>query len=88
MAARRDVDGAVRDYRKALELNRNDALAHGNLGGLLVNQGVLEEGVAHLFEAIRLDPNNAGPYVLPFHQPAGGRAVMMRVQRDASEPRP
>jgi tetratricopeptide (TPR) repeat protein len=53
-----DVAGAMREYRKALELNPQNAIAHSNLGGLLVNEGAARDGAAHLAEAIRLDPQN------------------------------
>ncbi len=62
LAADDDVDGAVQEYRKALEVNPANAVAHSNLGGLLVNQGQIDEGVAHLLEAIRLDPNDGTPH--------------------------
>ena len=57
-----DTAGAVRQFKKALELNPQNAVAHSNLGGVLVTQGLVEEGVSHLNEAIRLDPANGGPY--------------------------
>jgi tetratricopeptide (TPR) repeat protein len=62
LRAGHDVDGAMRQYRQALTLNNRNAVAHSNLGGLLVTQGVIEEGVTHLQEAIRLDPANGSPY--------------------------
>jgi tetratricopeptide (TPR) repeat protein len=62
LRAGHDVQGAVRQYLQALKLNNRNAVAHSNLGGLLVTQGVIEEGVSHLQEAIRLDPANGSPY--------------------------
>ena len=53
-----DVRSAIREYRKALELNPKNAVAHSNLGGLLVNEGMAMEGALHLSEAMRLDPEN------------------------------
>ncbi len=53
-----DVHGAMREYRKALKMNPENAIAHSNLGGLLVNEGVAAEGAFHLSEAIRLNPEN------------------------------
>lgn len=53
-----DVPGAIGEYRKALALNPENAIAHCNLGGLLINQGRTVEGAAHLSEAIRLDPES------------------------------
>lgn len=54
-----DVRNAIREYREALELNPKNAVAHSNLGGLLVTEGQLREGAFHLSEAIRLDPANS-----------------------------
>jgi len=55
-----EVDGAIRQYRKALELNPNNVKAHQRLGFLLYHaQGRLDEGMAHSAAALRLDPNNA-----------------------------
>jgi tetratricopeptide (TPR) repeat protein len=62
LRAGHDVKSAVLQYRKALELNPNNAVAHSNLGGLLVTDGVVDEGVTHLEEAIRLDPANGSPH--------------------------
>jgi tetratricopeptide (TPR) repeat protein len=55
-----EVDSAIRQYRKALELNPNHVKAHQRLGFLLYHaQGRLAEGMAHSAAALRLDPNNA-----------------------------
>jgi tetratricopeptide (TPR) repeat protein len=55
-----EVEGAVRQYRKALELNPNNVKAHQRLGFLLYQaQGRFAEGMAHSAAALRLDPNNA-----------------------------
>ncbi len=57
-----DIEGAMVEYRKALRLNAQNAVAHSNLGGLLVLAGKPAEGESHLSEALRLDPENAGAY--------------------------
>ncbi|MCK4342293.1 MAG: tetratricopeptide repeat protein [Phycisphaerae bacterium] len=57
-----DLDGALREYRKALELNPANAIAHGNLGGVLLTQGLITEGTNHLLEALRRDPNEASAH--------------------------
>ena len=67
-----DVRSAIREYKKALELNPKNAIAHSNLGGLLVNEGMPVEGAFHLSEAIRLDSQNYSAHYnlarLLFHQ--------------------
>jgi Flp pilus assembly protein TadD len=57
-----DTAGAIREYRKALELNPQNAVAHSNLGGVLATQGMVAEGKAHLDEAIRLDPQSGSAH--------------------------
>ena len=55
-----DADPAIRQYRKALELNPGNANAHQRLGFLLYHvKHQFEEGLAQTREALRLDPNNA-----------------------------
>jgi len=51
-----DVAGAIRSYRKAVELNPKNAMGHSNLGGLLVNKGETDEGERHLRQALELNP--------------------------------
>jgi len=57
-----DIDGAMAEYRKALRLNAENAVAHSNLGGLLVLADKPKEGESHLSEALRLEPTNAGAH--------------------------
>jgi len=53
---------AERGYRRAIELNPNNALAHLELGFvLLLSQGRLDEGIAEVRRAASLDP--LSPYV-------------------------
>ena len=35
----KDVEGAIKDYQKAIELDPDDAIAHNNLGIILEQQG-------------------------------------------------
>jgi tetratricopeptide (TPR) repeat protein len=54
-----DTDNAIDEYRKALELNPNNAAAHRTMGFLLYNaKGLHEEGMAHYQKALQLDPND------------------------------
>jgi len=53
-----DTDGAIREYRKALELNPENVRAHVNLGTILFVEGEFTEAEHHLSEALRLDPEN------------------------------
>lgn len=57
-----DVDGAMAEYRKALRLNANSAVAHDSLGALLVLTGKPADGESHLSEALRLDPDSASAH--------------------------
>jgi tetratricopeptide (TPR) repeat protein len=43
-------------FERALEVTNNNEIAHNNLGAVLVRKGQLDEGLAHLREAVRLDP--------------------------------
>jgi TolB-like protein/Flp pilus assembly protein TadD len=53
--------GAEREYRRALDLNPNDSMAHFWFGEYLQAMGRNEEGFAQSRQAIALDPLNAGP---------------------------
>ena len=57
-----DVPGAISSYRKAIELNPKNALAHSNLGGLLAKEGKTDEGEEHLRTAVKLDPELAAAH--------------------------
>jgi len=60
--AANDVAGAIAQYRKALELNADNAVAHSNLGGLLSTEGQFEEAERHLRTALRLDPQSGAAH--------------------------
>ena len=56
-----DWQGAEKEYRKALELNPNDAMAHFWYGEYLQSMGRNEEGFAQMRQTMALDPLNAIP---------------------------
>lgn len=51
-----DFAGAEREFRRAIELNPNYALAHHWFGRHLVQTGRVEEGLAGIERALNLDP--------------------------------
>jgi tetratricopeptide (TPR) repeat protein len=53
----------VRECECALELNRNLAIAHANIGFGKVQIGRADETEAHIKEALRLSPRDVGTYV-------------------------
>jgi tetratricopeptide (TPR) repeat protein len=54
-----DVDGAIVEFRQALQLNPNNDSAHVLLGSALGNKHNWDGMVAEEREALRLNPNNA-----------------------------
>jgi Flp pilus assembly protein TadD len=57
------VDAAIACYRKAIELDPKDAVAHGTLGNALLAKGQVDEAIASYRNAIELDPKNAKAHV-------------------------
>jgi superkiller protein 3 len=58
-----DFQGAEAAFRKAIQLNPNDAEAHNILGIVLfVQQGKLEEAITEFRQTIRIDPNDANAH--------------------------
>jgi len=51
-----DLAGAEREYRRALELNPDDATAHHRYGVFLIESGQTDEGFKELNRALQLDP--------------------------------
>jgi tetratricopeptide (TPR) repeat protein len=52
----RDLDGAERAFRRALELNPENANAHYNMATILIEKKRLDEAASHCREALRIDP--------------------------------
>jgi len=57
-----DKDGAIREYKEAIRIDPNYALAHYNLGISLKNKGDIDGAIREYKEAIRLDPNYASAH--------------------------
>jgi len=53
------LDEAIDQYREALRLKPDYAVAHNNLGNALVSRGSSGDALQHFREAVRLDPSNA-----------------------------
>jgi tetratricopeptide (TPR) repeat protein len=54
-----DLQGAARSYRKALDINPNNADAHNRLAAILIKQNKLVEAIKHFNKAVEIEPNNA-----------------------------
>jgi TolB-like protein/Flp pilus assembly protein TadD len=54
----RQTDSAVREYRRALELNPNFATAYGYLGWALVFDGQSDEAIENFERALRMSPHD------------------------------
>ena len=55
-----DIAAAVADYRRAISLNPNLAVAHHNLGAELTHAGLHEQAIKEFRATLRLDPQNDG----------------------------
>ena len=56
------LDRAITEYKRAIELDPDNALAHTNLGAAYVNKDLLDQAIAEHKRAIELDPNNANAH--------------------------
>ncbi|MDI6829330.1 MAG: tetratricopeptide repeat protein, partial [Armatimonadota bacterium] len=61
-ATRGQIDEAIKQYKRALELQPTHFFAHSNLGDALVAKGKLDEAAIHYRQAIIALPNNPKPY--------------------------
>lgn len=62
LQAQGKLDEAISQYRYALELTPDDALAHSNLGTALAAQGKFDEAIEHYERALALAPEDADSY--------------------------
>jgi len=56
---RSDIDAAIREYRKVIELKASSAEAHSNLAVALKKRGDLDEAIVSLNKALELKPEFA-----------------------------
>ncbi len=71
---KRDYDGAIACFRKAIELDPKFVMAHHNLGNALADKGKVDEAIACFKKAIELDPKDArAPYNLGHSLKAKGK---------------
>jgi len=63
LVERGEVDEAISQYDKSLQLHSDYAQAHYNLGNALLQKGKVAEAIAQCEEALRLQPNDADAHV-------------------------
>src|SRR3984893_1566377 len=63
LVERGEVDEAISQYDKSLQLHPDYAQAHYNLGNALLQKGKVAEAIAQCEEALRLQPNDADAHV-------------------------
>src|SRR5271165_317737 len=57
------VDDAIAQYEKAVEIYPNYLAAHYNLGNGFLQKGELDEAVAQFQKAVEIDPNDAAAHI-------------------------
>jgi len=60
--AKGEIDNAIAEYRRALELVPDYAEAHNNLGNLLKDQKKFDEAILHFESSIKIFPDNPSTY--------------------------
>ena len=76
------LDEAAAHYKKALDMEPDNARAHINLGNVLRAGGKLDEAIAHYVKALDIEPDNAGAHInLGNILRAGGRLGANFVRR-------
>jgi tetratricopeptide (TPR) repeat protein len=54
---KKDLDGAIREFKEAIRLDPKDGHAHTNLGTALHDKKDVDGAIGEFKEAVRLDPN-------------------------------
>jgi tetratricopeptide (TPR) repeat protein len=57
-----EVDRAIQDYNKAIDLNSEDATAYNNRGSACAHKGDLDAAIQDYSKAIDLNPEDAAAY--------------------------
>ena len=57
------LDDAVKNYKKALELNPNYSIAYNDLGVLFINLGKTNEAINNFRKTINISPKNTKAYL-------------------------
>jgi eukaryotic-like serine/threonine-protein kinase len=76
LRAKGDLDGAIRCFRRAVELDSKFGMAHNNLGNALADKGDLPEAIRCYRKAIEVDPANAKAH--------NNLGTVLREQKDLS----
>jgi tetratricopeptide (TPR) repeat protein len=62
LTGRGQVEAAIAEWNKVLELDPRNAMANSNLGMVLIQQGNDEEGKAHFQKALEINPDLGGAH--------------------------
>jgi Flp pilus assembly protein TadD len=54
-----EVDEAIHQFQKALQIKPNDAEIHNNLGNALLQKGEVDEAITHFQKALQIKPDDA-----------------------------
>ena len=89
-AGMKDLDSAVKDVQKALELDPSRAASYVSLGTLELARGRLEEGEAALKQAAAIAPSEVGPQLAlaNFYWRSGRREEAEKALKDAIARKP
>jgi hypothetical protein len=89
LTAKGQLEAAIAEWKKVLELDPRNAKAHNNLGVALEWQGNLAEGMTHLQKAMEIDPNFSeaqSNFGIAFYYREQFRAAMQNSDCDGATP--